>query len=479
MNRSNIESSEPASCDALVTFTLLRNAEDFIQHRELSVKGLFDLSTLVDSIILHPRIVTIKGVIPDEIYPHQIIDFLNDNNLIYFYKPSYGTRELVTMMNQYSLFRNLAWKGFSWDLLPYQSRKQPVFESQELMDCVFLREPGPLESKRILEASTSSRFDESEIEALVNKIRSRQKELIELRINEIRSIRSKNKEEIESLVNTIRATKKVLPEDYNLFDAIHLMSTGHHLAFRQYLFRTVVYLCSADYDKLTFYPDYVRIPYVSSCVKRLYSNLSREVYERVAAAFNAKVGEILEEVPGTHLTLPPFLYIILEKMVDGANFFDALLDIRSQFESMRRQLGEIDSRIRNAHTLSEKRKGLKQKKELLEAITKKYGSGQGSRIKEFLSFAKGVARPMVTPQDPNAYNENLLQKPYEWIRDWWLRRPVTYLLDAVQRIERLPDVLDLVHKGFGYKMSIEEIKSFKDAKNSVVSLMRRYEASET
>ena len=86
MNKSNIKFNEPAGCDALVTFTLLRNAEDFIQHRELSVKCLFDLSTLTDSIILHPRLVTIKGVISDEIYPHKIIDFLTENNLIYFYK---------------------------------------------------------------------------------------------------------------------------------------------------------------------------------------------------------------------------------------------------------------------------------------------------------------------------------------------------------------------------------------------------------
>lgn len=438
MNRSKIEFSEPACCDALVTFTLLRNAEDFIQHKELSVKCLFDLSTLVDSIILHPRIVTIKGVIPDEAFPQQIIDFLTENNLIYFYQPSYGTRELITMMNQYSLFRNLAWLHFSWDSIPFQSRKQPVFESRELMD-------GCFSGERIFEASTSSRFDESEIEALINRIRSKNKDL---------------------------------PKNYNLFDVIHLMSTGHHLAFREYLFRTVVYLCSADYDKLTFYPDYVRIPYVSSCVKRLYSNLSREVYERIAAAFDVRVEEILEDVPGTYLTLPPFLYMILEKVVDGVNFFDALLDVRSEFEIMRHRLNEIDSRIRNAYTLTEKRKGLKQKKELLAAVTKKYGSGQGSRVKEFLSFAKAIARSVITPQDPSAYNKSLLQKPYEWIRDWWLSRPVTHLLDAVQRLERLPEVLDLLHRGFRYKISIEEIKSYKDAKNSVAGLMRRYEASE-
>ncbi len=445
MSRSRIELSEPACGDALVTFTLLRNAEDFIQHRELSVKSLFDLSNLIDAVILHPRVVTIKGVIPDEAFPQQIIDFLTENNLIYFYQPSYGTHELITMMNQYSLFRNLAWFHFSWKLTPFRSRKQQIFESQELMDQCFHNDPQLLRSDRIIEASTLARFDDSEIEALVNEIRSRNKNL---------------------------------PDDYNLFDIIHLMSTGHHLAFRQYLFRTVVYLCSADYDKLTFYPDFVRIPYVSSCVKRLYSNLSREVYEHIAAAFDVRVEEILKDIPGTYLTLPPFLYIILEKVVDGINFFDALLNIRSEFEIMRHRLNEIDSRIRNAHTLAEKRKELKKKKELLAAVTRKYGSEQGSRIKEFLSFARNMVRPLITPKDPSAYNKSLLQKPYEWIRDWWLSRPVTHLLDAVQRLEQLPGVLNLLHKGFGYKISIEEIKSYKEAKNSVAGLMRRYETSD-
>jgi len=473
MNRSDIVSSEPIVCDALVTLTLLRNAEGFIRHREQSVKCLFDLSSLIETVILHPRILTIKGVVPDDEYPHEIISFLTDNKLAYFYNPSYKTRELVTMMNQYSLFRNLAWRNFSWDSPAFKELKQPVFESRELMDS-----SGPTELKRILEASTSTRFDDSEIVSLVTTIRSNQLKQIEFLVNQIKSSRSGEKEEIESRINIIRSTYKELPEDFNLFDIIHLMSTGHHGAFREYLFRTVVYLCSADYDKLTFYPDYVRIPYVSSCVKRLYSNLSHQVYEYIAEAFDAKVEEILRDVPGAHLTLPPFLYMVLEKMARGTSFFNALLDVRLQFESMRNQLGEIDSAIRNSHTIVEKRNGLKQKKELLVAITKKYGPGQSSRILEFLSFAKDVARPLANPLEPSAYNENLLRKPYEWIHGWWLRRPVTQLLDVVQRLERLPEVLDLVRRVFGYEISIEEIKSYKDAKDSVAGLVRRYEISE-
>lgn len=55
MPESRVQSSKPVGGDALVTFTLLRNAEDFIQRRELSVKCLFDLSALVDSIIIGRR----------------------------------------------------------------------------------------------------------------------------------------------------------------------------------------------------------------------------------------------------------------------------------------------------------------------------------------------------------------------------------------------------------------------------------------
>lgn len=446
MNKSSIEISKPASCDALVTFTLLRNSEDFIQGRKLSMNNLSDLSALVDSVMLHPRIITIKGVIPNESYPQQIIDFLTKNSLISFYHPSYDTRELVTMINQYSLFRNLAWCHFSLDSKQFQSRRQQVLESRELMDYAFSKEPWPLESTRILEASTPRVFEESEIKTLI-----------------INDIRSKNKD---------------LPQDYNLFDVIHVMGTGGHLDFRQYLFRTVVYLCSADYDKLTFYPDYVRIPYVSSCVKRLYSNLSSKAYDRIAAAFNTKAREILNDVPGIHLTLPPFLYMILEKMVKGANFFDALLYVRSKFESMRRKLGEIDGIIRHATTIKEKGKGLKRKQELLMRIAKKYGPRQHSLLKELLSFTKDLVCVLHAPKDPRSYNENLLLQPYEWLRDWWLTRPVTHLLHAVKRLERLPEIFDLLYKAFGYKISSNEVRSYEHAKNTVASLMRRYEESE-
>jgi len=455
MDKKSIEFTEPAGCDGLVTFTLLANAEDFIQHRELSLKCLFDLSTLVDSIMLHPRLVAIRGVLPDERYPHQVVSFLTENRLIYFYQPSYSTRELVTMINQYSLFRNLEWWGGPhWDHLMSQDKKKAIFQSTQLADECFCKGWQP-ESKRILEASTVARFDDTQIESLINEIRANKA-----------SFKLKGLPVID------------LPEDWNLFDIIHVMSTGHHKTFREYLFRTVVYLCSADYDRVTFYPDYVRIPYISSCANRLYSNLSSQVYQHISAAFDAKVEEILEDVPGTHLTLPPFTYMVLEEMVKGASFFEALLDVRVKFEGMRQKLGGIDGRIRNALTLKEKKKALSQKKELLAATTKSYGSGQGSRYKEFLSFAKDLARAGAAPLDPTAYNERLLKMPYQWIRDWWLRRPVAHLLDAMQRLERVPEVLDLFQKAFSYEISLEEITSYKESKNSVAGLMRRYEASE-
>jgi len=221
MSMSNIEFNQPTSCDALVSFTLLSNADEFIQQKELSVKCLFDLSSLVESIILHPRIVTIKGIIPEEKYPHKIIDFLTNNKLIYFYKPTYSTRELLTMMNQYALFRNLSWYGFSWDIQPFWNRKRPVLESEELLDnCFGNTDPSKSTLERILEASNSERFSDLEIDSFVSRLKSKNNKV---------------------------------PEDYNLFDIIHCMSTGSDRIFREYLFRSIVYLCSADYDKLTFY----------------------------------------------------------------------------------------------------------------------------------------------------------------------------------------------------------------------------------
>jgi len=446
MNESGLEYNTLSGNEALVTFTLLSNAEQIIQRRELSIQCLFDLSALADAIILHPRVFVIQGSIPEERKPQYTINFLTSNNLLNFYSPSYSTRELITMMNQYSLFRDLSWFGFSWKHPAFEQQKQKVFESRALLDYFYSDDPWPLEANHILEASTKTLVDESEIGTLIERLR----------------IKNTN-----------------VPEYPNLFDIIHIMGTGHSLALRQYLFRTIVYLCSADYDKLTFYPDYVRIPYVSSCVQRLYSNLSREVYERIAEIFGAKIEEIFDEIPGTNLSIPPFLYMVLERVVKGAKFFEAMLEVRSQFESTRNHLNEIDSRIRTARTLIEKRKALKQKKELLIAIAKKYGSEEHLQLKEFISLAQDMAKVSVKPLDPGAYNTSLLVKPYEWIREWWLTRPMAHVLDAVQRLERLPELFDLIHKGLGYSISSEDIKAYKNTRNSVAALVRRYEESGT
>lgn len=432
---------ELSGSEALLTMTALVNADRIIHGKVSTVQCLFDLSALVDAVVLHHGIVIIQGVTPQGLDAQRVLDFLVDNGLLHLYRPSFSTRELISMMNQYSLFRDLSWYHFSWQLPGFSHRRQGVFEATELMDS-FYAHPWPLDADGLLARASDTPADEHHI-----------------------------KEFLETPSRRTNRRLADLPTAYSLFDVVHVMTTGRSQSLRHHLFRTVVYLCSADWDKLTFYPDYVRLPYVASCSRRLYASLARGVYEVIARALGARVDEVLEEVPGTYLSVPPFLQMVLEKVVSGAPFFGALLEVRHQFEPTRIELGEIDHEIRSARSLDDKRRALDHKKRLLASVAGKFSSPPGLRLKELLSLSKHIVHAASNPLDPTAYNDYLLTRPYEWVRDWWLRRPVVHLMDAVARLERLPDVLGLVQRGLGCSLSREEIAAYREARNTVASLM--------
>lgn len=416
---------------ALLTHTLFVNCQNILQRKEFTIRYLIDLENFVNATILHPKIGLIQGNIPEESKPKEILNILEKNKILYYYKPSYTDKELISMINQYSLFRDLSWWGYPWDHPDFGHRKKRIFELESMF--------------------VAGIFKSNLYPTKVEKIRE---------------------SDINDFITTLKLKNNRVSDDIKLFDMIHLMSTGHSQSLREYLFRTVVYLCSSDYDKLTFYPDYLRIPYVISSNNRIYSNLSKKIYVRIAQIFNVSTEEILNDIPGKHMIIPPFLHDLLNRVLKGANFFDALLDIRDEFSKMRERLNKIELELRRANTLSEKKKIFKYKSDILATAIKKYNNTKSIKIKEFLSFALDITKAVAKPQDPNSYNESLLTKPLEWLKEWWLIRPISHLLNVPESIEKLPFDFDLVEKTLGYQITPQEIEEYKKARYSVYSLIK-------
>ncbi len=428
---------------ALLTHTLFVNCQNILQRKEFSIRHLIDLENFVNATILHPKIGLIQGNIPEKSKPKEILNILEKNKILYYYKPSYTEKELISMINQYSLFRDLSWWwGFSLDDPAHQYRKKKVLGSEYLLERgIDMGNYYPTKTEfveRIINSSTIDKIRESDI---------------------------------NDFITWLKLDNKI-SDNIKLFDLIHLMCTGYSMSLRHYLFRTVVYLCSSDYDKLTFYPDYLRIPYVISSSNRIYSNLSKKIYVRIAQIFNVSTEEILNDIPGKHMIIPPFLHDLLNRVLKGANFFDALLDIRDEFSKMRERLNKIELELRSANTLSEKKKIFKYKNDILATAIKKYNNTKSIKIKEFLSFAFDITKAVAKPQDPNSYNESLLTKPLEWLKEWWLVRPISHLLNVPESIEKLPFDFDLVEKTLGYQITPQEIEEYKKAKYSVYNLVK-------
>ena len=428
---------QETSSDALVTFTLLSNAQNFIQGKDSSIRCLFDLSILVDAILLHPVITVMKGKVPKEILEGELIVFLKNNKLLNYYNPTYNERELITILNQYSIFRfHPEYPEYKWK---DNKERKSILDAEKTMEW-------GLKASDVREIYMNDFLDYHEADDW---------DYLE---DDLEDYVKKTREWVEK------------GEEYNLFKALKWTGTGH-LDLGISLFRTLVYLASADYDKLTFYPDCFRIPYITACSKSIYSGLSRKAYKRIAEAIEADVSMIAEEVKGETFLMPPFFHLLLNKMSEGANFYQAIMDLRYQYTDTRDYLYKLDFEIKSAETIHKTKELLRKKRALLSSITRSTNEGYKTWFMNILSFAKDIEAVVTKPLEVNSYNQSLVLRPLSWIKDWWARRPIVQFIDLCDQIEKLPNILEQCNEVFDYTITLEDILTFKRRRSMYLELI--------
>lgn len=221
-------------------------------------------------------------------------------------------------------------------------------------------------------------------------------------------------------------------------------------AMVQRMWRSLGYLAVAAANGIDYFPDYDRVPFTAAFIRGMYRSLPVQLYQRISEAIGQRVDEeglISEWTAHVTLAIPAASAIVLHRADSLSEIPRRILEVRAEFSGYRHHFGNFKARLQEADTIDQRAKLMRTYAALLQEA-----SGAGSEIVsvgEVLNFTETILRAGVAPQLPTSYAASLITQPTEWLRRWWMRRPLAVLFRLDGKLPRISEYRQLIPKLWG------------------------------
>jgi hypothetical protein len=212
--------------------------------------------------------------------------------------------------------------------------------------------------------------------------------------------------------------------------------------------------------KIPFYPDVSRIPIVTHITHHLQESLAQEAAPFIAQAFYLTPQELQLSVHPFAFSIPPLTMLVLERAGSPQEVGAAILDVRRQFRDMREQIGAYQLAIASAKTLHDLESARQVLCQSADRLAQDFLQPDRGRIQEITNYYQRALygnRSLA----PLSYRDEVLFKPPEWLRQWWLRRNAIYICDISQEIEALDGFDRLARRLFSVGLNLDDLEDYR------------------
>ncbi|MFE7439324.1 hemerythrin domain-containing protein [Streptomyces chartreusis] len=224
------------------------------------------------------------------------------------------------------------------------------------------------------------------------------------------------------------------------------------------LLRTFAYWRVAAHQGIPFVPSLRRIPSYQILAGHIHKSAQERVYAAVADSFHTAVVEVYEESKVLPLYLPPAVTLFFDHLRrNGGDVPGAVERLRNDHQGLRKQLARLQRELSASNTLGEAREARRRFKAALEQLGTEFGEGPRGRIVQLIDIAPEVAKVAANPLDVGSFTDELVQRPAEWIRSWWVRRPLRSAFDLKDSLLKVKDYGPLLTDATGQSCTPAEM----------------------
>ena len=237
----------------------------------------------------------------------------------------------------------------------------------------------------------------------------------------------------------------------HLMDKIGYFNSGAYVSGISHL-RTFVYWRVSDRLGLPFFPSCRRMPQIMSFDRQLRRSLPHELFQVIAKSFKASIEDVYDDLSNEVISLPPFLALYLDKVRAGHDRIDAFFELREEFRELRSAITDLQNQLCSSQSLRARVDAKRRFNRLVTSLTRHYDLKHVFFLEEAVAFAPDILKPLGNPFDPGKYSTSLIQKPVEWIRDWWQHRPFKIAYELRSKLLDLPEYEKLAQSALGISL---------------------------
>ena len=235
---------------------------------------------------------------------------------------------------------------------------------------------------------------------------------------------------------------------HRLLGIIQSEATGSYQAAESDL-RAMYYVFMAEHLRVPYWPSTFFQQMGSDFPNYFRSSTRARIYERLAKALGSATDTIASEFDESYLYIPPFSAIILDRAAEPQDIPAELMGLRREYEGFRIKMLRLECERKEAKTIDSRLKVLGQVERLCQEVSKSFASPSRMSIETSLKYLPDVASLAANPSNPAAWSKMILQKPVEWLLEWYYNRPVNKLVRTARQVASLTSYGDLLTKHFG------------------------------
>lgn len=205
--------------------------------------------------------------------------------------------------------------------------------------------------------------------------------------------------------------------------------------------------------------------------EHLQSNISKH-YKKLERTFFQDLDTLKEFGKPIKLFIPPIMAIVLSKSSSINDFFNVIFDIRQQYKPLRDKFRDYEFALKDDNTtLLESVKAAKMLKYELEILTNNLESRDNRMALELCDFFKELPGELFDVKkdlSPDKIIKLILGKPFEWIKNTYMKRKISYFLSIKNKTYNINRYNELVKKVFGFNYSKMEIEQFNSRFREII-----------
>jgi len=450
-------------CEAsrLVSGTTHSNRAQSHAH-SWGILQLLELCALIEAVVLHDTLFALPAELSSDVGDLELRQHLLDAGILKEY-PSLFLKDVISTLTRWIANNSGKVRGLRHEHIPLITTALTKAIDRNELD---------LHQSNLIASRLGDTWGDESVENLLSVAFVPQGENSELDLMRqlVRRLQDDDLFGERSVLNDIggQLVESIAGTDPNMQHVILHSGTyeGTHTALR-----SVIYWQVSDRLHLPWYPDVLRVPVMMAWNQRLKYSLVDQVYEVVATVFDTTVNELLAEDLPYEAVIPPLGTLLLSRCTSHKQIIEELFTLREEFAPFRQAFRDLEQQRRAARSIRELRDARSRATSLLNAVSSKYKEPDQSIIETALGYAPDVLNLLSNPLDPARYKSELLKKPYEWIRDWWCRRPASRLFSVTKKLEGLDTYGRIVSQVFGFEITSKDAAFIREYSSQVRLLM--------